>query len=79
MVRQGSAKASFVGSIPTLASNKLFVFNDLQIGKERVSVKLLPEYYSITTPSLLANYWKRRDTQPSGVAETPKIACGLIG
>ena len=53
MVRHGSAKAAFVGSIPTLASNsKLHYCNELQIPEEASASE-------IETPAVLADYSRR--------------------
>ena len=63
VVRQGSAKALFVGSIPTPASNfKLPKGNQLQKPEEEVPVKVpvesLLRQYSATTPEQLGNHWE---------------------
>ncbi len=54
MVRHGSAKAAFVGSIPTLASNsKLRFCNGLQMPEEASASESASE---INTGLLLNNY-----------------------
>jgi hypothetical protein len=63
VVRHGSAKAAFVGSIPTLASNsKLPKGSELQNPEEavpvKVPVKLKLGKYSRITPQQLGNHWK---------------------
>ena len=58
MVRHGSAKAAFVGSIPTLASNfKLRNRSELQNPEEAVPVKVPVKSKLVKTQRVLGKYW----------------------